>query len=87
MSLNHEQIKSKIAEAIEKRFPVSLRPRGRYIFWFDKHTHTIHCGWGKMLHLQSWQPIVYACIFDPTEGLTQQQWEDIAEKFKIYFID
>lgn len=84
--MNIEQIKQKIAEAIENRIdPPTPKARAKYHLWIDTNSKRIGCGWATILRLQKWQRIVYTFLRNPDDGFTPAEWEDMAERFSFYF--
>jgi hypothetical protein len=86
MIINIEQMKDMLANAIDDRVcaPV-LKTRAKYHFWLDKNTLNIGCHWAGTYVPQDHIQIVATMMFHPEDGLTVNQWEELAQKFLPYF--
>lgn len=85
--MNIEQIKMKIATAIEHRIAPPTHSRARYHLWIDPGTREIGCGWATVLRLQPHQQIVHTFMRDPNLGFSADEWSEMAEKFAPYFCE
>lgn len=87
MGLNREQIKLKIADAIENRIgPKDSSARVRYIFYLKPDIcPEIHCGWAKIVRPQPYHKVIYTTMKNLDKGFTAEEWDTVAEHFLPYF--
>jgi hypothetical protein len=84
--MNIEQLKLKIADAIEHRTdPPVPKKKAKYHLWVDTFTHQIGCSWAPGLRLQNYQKVVYTFMRDVNAGFTSDEWEEMAQKFAPFF--
>lgn len=89
MGLNREQIKIKIAEAIENRIaPEDTSRQVKYIFFLTPGIcPRIYCGWATLVQPQPSQRIVYTTMKNLDKGFTADEWDTIADHFLPYFLE